>query len=148
MAEKSTKLMKTIQGKIQFTEKGLNQIEALAGVGLTNDDIANWFGISRATFYRRLEDSGITRDTLERGKARAHAKIAKKAFTMAESGSDGAMTRWWLERRENKQWGRKDKIEVSGEDGGPIKVEDQFLKKVSEMTVEEMEDFLAKKRRD
>ena len=36
---------------------------------------------------------------MERGKAKALGAVAKRAYTMAESGENASMTRWWLEVR-------------------------------------------------
>lgn len=90
---------------------------------------AAWAGISKDTLYNWLKKGARSR----RGKFRAFAEAMEKAQAEAEmrdiqtigqaalSGNWQASA-WRLERKFPKKWGRVDRSEVTGKDGGPVEV--------------------------
>lgn len=80
----------------QFTTSDLKKLEAAAGLGLNQREIAKLFGVSRATLQRRMVDSLPVREALERGTIQAKLNVRSTAYTMATSGKNTAMTMFWL----------------------------------------------------
>lgn len=85
-------------------------------------------GITPKTGYNWLkrgerESSGIFREFyLAAKRAEALSEIADIAYIKA--GKDNWQSRAWIrERKSWKRWGRKEKHEVTGEDGQPIPVQ-------------------------
>jgi hypothetical protein len=59
------------------------------------------------------------RDQLQKARAMAEAKMVKVITTAANQGQWTAAA-WWLERTNPEEWGKRDRVEVTGADGGPI----------------------------
>jgi hypothetical protein len=61
-------------------------------------------------------------EQVEQAKAEA---ITKKVAVIAKSGNDGdwRAAAWWLERQMPEEFGRTDRVEIGGTDGGPIKIQ-------------------------
>lgn len=72
------------------TKQDLLEIESLAGLGLTQAQIAKIKGIS-IDILRKYSNNSY-----QQGKAKAIAKVAKTAFEMAVSGKNTAMTIFFL----------------------------------------------------
>lgn len=87
--------------------------------------------------------AGIARSTLHDWLKRGRAKEAEEPFASFVAAVDEAMGKaetrfvaliaeaakttwtagaWWLERRYPERWGRRDRVEHTGKDGGPIEV--------------------------
>jgi DNA-binding CsgD family transcriptional regulator len=64
----------------------LNEIEVLAGRGLTEQEICLCLGISRVTLYRRKRDTEAVKEAIQRGKAKAHAVVANVLFERCKEG--------------------------------------------------------------
>lgn len=90
------------------------QVETLAGYGLTHAQIAHVLKVSQDTVERHYAEE------LERGQAVAVAKVAQTAFQMATSGAQPAMTMFWLKTR--ARWKEVQHHEVSGPNEGPVQV--------------------------
>lgn len=67
-----------------------DEIEMLAGIGLTQQQIADVKGICVETLVKYGEDA------LKRGKSKGIGKVARKCFEMATSGKHPAMTMFYL----------------------------------------------------
>lgn len=66
--------------------------------------------------------AGVER-TIETVKVDQSGKIVERTVRTESAVPDGAMIRWRLERRKPHQWGRLQRIEISGLEGGPIELE-------------------------
>ena len=77
-----------------LTEKDLGQIEMLAGLGLTLPKICAFVGISASEIRDRVGSDEALSGVLERGRARAQARVGKSLFERAVEG-DVAAIRWW-----------------------------------------------------
>jgi ECF sigma factor len=95
----------------------LKQVETLSGLGLTIGDTAAVLGISKRTLERRLADTPEVAEARTRGKAVANSNVAKKAYEMAKAGNVH-LIKFWLATQAG--WKETKKVELSGEDGGPI----------------------------
>lgn len=71
-------------------------LENLSGLGMTQRQIACMLGMSLLTFENRMAENPEIREILKRGKALAISKVASKAYEMAISGENTAMTIFFL----------------------------------------------------
>jgi hypothetical protein len=84
----------------------VEQLKKLAAMQCTFEEIAAWFGISRATLYNRTE----YRELIEQERLKALASLRRNMFQSALSGDRQMMV--WL----SKQYlGMRDKTETSGD---------------------------------
>lgn len=73
-----------------------DQIEKLAGVGLNLQQIAQVLDVSDETIRKRMHESPEIALALKKGRAKAYANVAKTAYELATSGTEPAMTMFWL----------------------------------------------------
>ena len=86
----------------------LADLERLAGMQRTDEEIAAWFGVSTRTIERRRK-SRIFADTIERGKAKGRISLRRAQLKMLEHGS--ATMGVWL----GKQYlGQTDEMNING----------------------------------
>ncbi len=79
-------------------------------------------GISRATFYRWIEEDETLRDSVEKAEAEAETRFADRILDAADSGQWTAAA-WWLERRRHQEYRKREGVQVTGADGGAVQVE-------------------------
>jgi hypothetical protein len=93
------------------------QVEALAGYGVREDEIAEFIGIDPKTLRKHY------RSELRRGHTKANAKVAENLYRRATGESREAVTAaiFWLKTRAG--WRETFAHELSGRDGAPIEVE-------------------------
>jgi phage-related minor tail protein len=82
----------------EITAEHLEQVQILAGYGLTEAQIAHVIGVSPATFRRRKEDEEQVLSALEKGQAVAQSVIAQALYNKAKAGDLGAIV-WWEKTR-------------------------------------------------
>lgn len=85
----------------EITERDLEQIATMSGLGMPNKYIAAVLGIPLATFSRRLNEDPRINETIQKGRASAAAQVTKTAYELAKSGKVPAMTMFWLKCRLN-----------------------------------------------
>ena len=98
---------------VELTEKQISEVETLAAI-LTTEQIADYFGISRKTWYNIMERNEEVFTHYKRGKARAIASVASNLVTKANSGDLGAQI-FFLKTQAG--WKETQKIEGGGENG-------------------------------
>lgn len=93
------------------TDAELEQVEKLASIGITEEMIADYLGVSVSTFQAawKKNRSGL-RQRISKGRARAGAVVANKAFQMASSGENTTMTIFWLKTR--LRWKETSSLEI------------------------------------
>jgi hypothetical protein len=93
----------------------------------------SYAGISVATYYNWVNDAekdDATPEAIEFleavSKARADAEVRNVSFIQraASDPRHWSAAAWWLERSHPTRWGRQQRLEVTGADGGPIQIED------------------------
>ena len=104
--------------KIEIDAADIPKIEALAGYGLTVQQIASVLGMSKKTFERRMREIPGINDALEKGRAVALAKVGQTAYDMATSGQFPVMTIFWMKVRGG--WRETREIELSTAPGKPL----------------------------
>ncbi len=95
------------------TDVERKQVEAMAGYGLYQDQIAVLIrdGISKDTLYKYFQHE------LARGKAKANAKIGQTLYQKAVDGDTTALI-WWTKTQ--MKWRETTQHEHSGIDGQPV----------------------------
>ena len=113
-----TKLTKEVQEKI---------VTAI-GAGNYQDTAAAYAGISSTTFFRWMAEAQNPgagkelrefRAAVEKARADAEARNVALIQNAAQNGTWQAAA-WFLERSHPTKWGRINRTEISGPDGGPI----------------------------
>lgn len=97
----------------QLTDQTKLQAKTLAAVGVRHEDIAAKLGISTDTLTKYY------RQELADGRVDANAQVAKSLYEQAKNGNTTAMI-FWLKTRAG--WKETSVTELSGNDGGAIKV--------------------------
>jgi transposase len=113
--------------KLKLTADLTEQITKLISEGNYVEVACSAVGIGKTTFYRWLEagdsaQSGIFRDfwnAIKKAEAEAETKYTGVIKDAANTGNWTAAA-WWLERRYPERWGKRDRLEMTGKDGGPI----------------------------
>lgn len=70
----------------KLTDKQIQEVETLAAV-LNTDQIADYFGISRTTFYEMRKRDERVSEHYKKGQAKAIANIGANLLTQAKSGN-------------------------------------------------------------
>ena len=74
----------------EITPEVLKQVEDLASLGLTRDQIADYFGIARSTLYKHLAENSDFSDAVKRGQSKGVAIMANRLLEHAKNGSTSA----------------------------------------------------------
>ncbi len=96
--------------KINYTKRKLEEIEKLAGLGLTLPMIASWLGLSKSGFEKNRKREPRIDEALERGRALAQEAVADALFNKALEGDVQAI-KWW----EMTRAGRSGKAQIETE---------------------------------
>lgn len=120
--------MKRAEPKKLTTEE-LIQVEALAQV-LSSQQIADYLGISRSTFYSIMDRQPEVAGRYKKGRSKAIGSVAHGLLKRAQDG-DTASAIFYLKTQAG--WKETSVNEHTGKDGGPIET-----KSVREMTDEDL----------
>lgn len=115
--------------RINLDLSHLPQIRNLASMGLTIGDIADFFSVSRAHFYRLMDQMPEIYETIQEGKSSAKNRLLTKADEMAMAG-DREMMKYILSRVHGLT--EKQELEIRGK------------KDLSDYTVDELMEELRK----
>ena len=96
------------------TEANQTIVRTLAAAGIRHEDIATKIGISQDTLVRKY------RRELDDGRIDATSEMATSLFNQGKNGNVTAAI-FWLKSRAG--WSDRSQIELTGENGGPIKVD-------------------------
>lgn len=100
--------------KHKVTDENRKIARTLSAVGITHEDIASKIGISADTLVLYYKDD------LDNGRIDANASIGQTLFQQAKNGNTAAAI-FWLKTR--ARWKETQTHEISGPEGGPIKVQ-------------------------
>ncbi len=98
-------------------EIDLAQVERLATIQCTDDEIAAVLGVSLHTVARRKAEDPAFLKVLEEGRGKGKATLRRIQWQRASKGSDTMCI--WLGKQ---LLGQRDKHELTGEGGGPIQI--------------------------
>lgn len=101
-----------------ITKKQLTQLEALAAF-LTQDQIADYFGIAERTLRKRINDDPAVCAAYKKGRVQVLVGIAQGVINRAKKG-DNACAFFYLKTQGG--WKETSAHEHSGKDGGPVEV--------------------------
>lgn len=116
-------------------------ISTMLKAGAYVDDACRAVGIHRATFYNWMQRGNVQRERLNAGLEIEPNEAQYLDFldTVEEADAEGIIghlmnidnaakngtwqaSAWILERKQPKKWGRYDRTEISGPDGGAIQI--------------------------
>ena len=103
--------------KKKLEQIDLRQVESLAALGLTDEDIALVLGIGERTLERYKKEPDFWH-ALKTGKIKADSQVAKKLYEKAMGGDTTAMI-FWLKNRRPDLWRDRSFHELSGQVGSP-----------------------------
>ena len=93
----------------------------LIQAGVPRKHAAQACGIAESTFHLRLANNRSFRSAVEKAYAEC---VAAKVLRIRKAEDDSWQAAgWWLERRERADFGRVDRVEQTGADGGPVQHE-------------------------
>lgn len=140
------------EGKIgaptKFNTRMCPRVRKLCILGATNEQIADFIGISTSTLHSWIQTHPRFASALKQGRERADAQVAKslyrralgyshkavKIFADPKTGAekiieytekyapDTVACIFWLKNRRPDLW--RDRVEHTGKDGGPIQTEE------------------------
>ena len=99
------------RSRIQITEEKIQRTGKLAGLGLSNDQIAECLDMSRSSFYKCLQKNGDFRDSLERGRSKAVMEISNALYESAGAGNVKAQI-YFLRCRDPQNWNVTKRVEL------------------------------------
>jgi len=129
-------------------------VNAIRG-GNYQEVAARFAGINEATFYRWMqkgegddapEPYREFRKEVESAKAVAEVRSVALIQKAAGDGSWQAAA-WYLERTNPSRWGRKQVVALTGEDGGPVRVEQVTPEEANRRLVEHLDELAARRRK-
>ena len=100
------------------TDETRRLVETSSGIGLPHEQIALLLEIDDKTLRKHY------RAELDKGKAKAHLRIAQTLFNKATSGDTTSLI-WWTKTQ--MRWSETVKQEVTGADGAPLGIQVSFV---------------------
>jgi len=100
-------------------EDEVAQVEALASV-LSVEQIADYFGMAKPTFYQIMERQPEVYERYKRGKSKAIGAVAQGLLTQAREGN---LTAAIFYLKTQAKWRETDRVELTGADGEAINVQ-------------------------
>jgi hypothetical protein len=101
-----------------LSEKQRGEIETLAAF-LSIEQLADYFGIGRTTFFALMERDPEISELYKRGKSKAIAHIAQGLIQKARAG-DTTSAIFFLKTQ--ARWRETERHEITGADGGPLEL--------------------------
>jgi hypothetical protein len=90
----------------------VEQIETLAGLGLTDEEMALYLGICRTTFHKRKKRSKALREAIRASKIKVDTTVVKSLYSRATDEHDTTAMIFWLKNRQSDRW--RDKHDFNG----------------------------------
>lgn len=144
--QRPDKKLATSQGETLWTPELQSKVVGMIRAGNYAEVAARACGIAKDTFYKWLVRGGrgeepfkALADAIETATAESEAR---DVFLMAKhSDKNWQATAWRLERKHHKKWGRKDALEITGDDAKPIAVRSARVD-MSRLTDDERETLM------
>ena len=96
--------------KIQIDAK---QVERLAALGDSFEEIAESLGISVTTLNRRRAEKAELEEAIKRGRRKGLTIVENTLFKMATSGENTAATIFYLKTRAGQKWCERQQVDVT-----------------------------------
>jgi predicted transcriptional regulator len=101
--------------KFEVTPEVLQEVEEMAGRGLTVNQIASCLGISPSTFYLRQAEFSEFSETIKKGQAIGLSKVTNKLFENAAVKGDNVAIIYYLNNRDKENWSNKNEFSATVE---------------------------------
>ena len=120
--------------EIELTQEQIVEVETLAAV-LSTEDIADYFGIGRTTFYRLMDRNPAILERYKKGRAKAKGSIAGGLLKKARAG-DTTSQIFYLKTQCG--WRETQHIDHSSTDGSmtPQTIERIFVDEIADQDTE------------
>ena len=99
------------RSRIQITKEKIQRTRKLAGLGLSNDQIAECLDMSRSSFYKCLQKNADFRDSLEKARSKAVMEISNALYESARAGNVEAQISF-LRCRDPQNWNVTKRVEL------------------------------------
>ena len=109
--------MVRLKRPFKMDQLNLDQVEVIASLGLTDEEIAVILGISPRTLNYWKKNPEFLQ-ALKRGKLKADFQVTKKLYENAKNGDNTAII-FWLKNRRPDLWRDRAQVELSGQVGTP-----------------------------
>ncbi len=117
----------------------LKELEILCSLQSTDEEIASWFGVSARTIQNRRKQTRFA-EVMRRGRARGCVNVRRAQMKLLDAGNPAMAI--WLGK---VLLGRKDTLQVTGANGGPIQTESKpDFSRLSEDELRVLQTTLAK----
>jgi len=103
----------------------LTQVEIIASLGLTDEEIAVVLGISPRTLNYWKKNPDFLQ-SLKRGKLKADFQIIKSLYEKAKGGDVTAMI-FWLKNRQSDRWRDRHDVQMPGVENALYELSEKFL---------------------
>jgi hypothetical protein len=113
MTERVNRPYKKTGRKLKPLPATIEQIETLAGLGLTIEEICIFLKITKKTLYKRMVDCPEVGEAVECGRVRANAEVSKSLFRRIQQGDTTAII-WYQKNREPQKYRDRHELEHSG----------------------------------
>lgn len=118
--------------KLEVNETLINQIEAMAGIGLTLKDISLVLGINESTIHLYKSKHPEIVQAVKNGKVKAQLRSGKALLRRVDEG-DLPSIKWF----EQTRFGYSEKIKTENELTVKHESIEEFLKRIKDVTNEE-----------
>ena len=126
--------------KIEFTQKQIDQVEALASV-LTVEQISEYFGISYVTFGRLRKDNPEIDRAYKKGKTKA---IYDVASGLLETAKKGNLTARMFYLKTQAGWREANRMKPTDPDGKPVQTDTNSQNKITiDLSTKTTDELLA-----
>ena len=99
------------RSRIQITEEKIQRTGKLAGLGLSNDQIAECLDMSRSSLYKCLQKNADFRDSLEKARSKAVMEVSNALYESARAGNVKAQI-YFLRCRDPQNWNVSKRVEL------------------------------------
>ena len=96
--------------KFEITPEVLEEVEEMAGRGLTVNQIAICLGVSPATIYNKQAQYLEFLETIKKGKAVGVSKVTNALFQNATVNKDNVAIIYYLNNRDRENWSNRQEI--------------------------------------
>ena len=121
----------------------LNELEKLAALQCTDEEIAAFFNVSRQTIERKKKIAEF-RDAMTRGKAKGKVSVRRGLFAQMQKGGTGATAAAIFLAKNLLGYRDVNSTELSGPDGGPISIDQQKLAALTDDELTQLREIARK----
>jgi hypothetical protein len=119
----------------KYTPETVDKLTQAIRLGATDELACNYAGIDGSTFYEWMNAKAEFSETIKQAKGAAAVKWLAKIEQAGEEAWQAFA--WKLERRYPEMYGRN-RVELTGANGGPVQVETRNLPPLPEDTIDDI----------